>query len=253
MCSWAARTRGSAISPTDLECPDGSSPTVRAPPPPLPSRSCQGSSPADAPRSERLQSEGTDDALRRTWSALRSVLVVVCLVPNLIETAVHPHHPVSRRGALQPRQGASTAFPHSEIFGNVVFWVVEKRPSEARRARLHVKAVERFTMGTIEYYIHVITFLNHRPREAFLAPSTNLGSPLYDGCTFPGPQIQDPGFGCVAQRGARDNVLGFSLLASQQVLFRQVAGRTPWTPTHLKYETRHARSLHTLSTNTPHT
>ena len=82
----------------------------------------------------------------------------------------------------------------SEIFGNVVFWVVEKRPSEARRARLHVKGVERFTMGTIEYFIHVITFLNHRPREAFLAPSTNLGSPLFDGCTFPGgPQIQRSG------------------------------------------------------------
>ena len=49
------------------------------------------------PRGERLRSEGTDNSLRRTWSALRSVLVVVCVVLNVIETLVHPHHPVPRR------------------------------------------------------------------------------------------------------------------------------------------------------------
>ena len=101
MCSWAARTRGSAISPTDLECPDGSSPTIRAPPPPLPSRCRQDTSPADAPRGERLQFEGTDNALRRTWSALRSIQVVVCLFVNVIEALVHPRHPPPPRGALQ--------------------------------------------------------------------------------------------------------------------------------------------------------
>ena len=98
---------------------------------------------------KRLRSEGTDNALRRTWSALRSVLVVVCLVPNLIETAVHPHHPVSRRGALQPRQGASTA--SSRKSSEMLFLVVETRQSEARRARLRAKAVERMSTGTIDY------------------------------------------------------------------------------------------------------
>ena len=61
------------------------------------------------PRGERLRSEGTNNALRRTWSALRSVLVVVCLVLNLSEALVHPRHPVPRRGALQPRLPESTA------------------------------------------------------------------------------------------------------------------------------------------------
>ena len=46
--------RGSSIAPTGLWCPDGSLPTIRAPPSPLPSRSCQGSSPADAPRGEAV-------------------------------------------------------------------------------------------------------------------------------------------------------------------------------------------------------
>ena len=53
--------------------------------------------PRGRPRGERLQSEGTDDALRRTWSVLRSVLVAVCVVLNIIEAPVHPRHPPVRR------------------------------------------------------------------------------------------------------------------------------------------------------------
>ena len=44
---------------------------------------------------KRLRSEGTDNALRRTWSALRSIQVVVCLVVNVIGAPVHPRHPPS--------------------------------------------------------------------------------------------------------------------------------------------------------------
>ena len=33
--------------------------------------------------------------MRRTWSALRSIQVVVCLVLNVIEALVHPRHPPS--------------------------------------------------------------------------------------------------------------------------------------------------------------
>ena len=166
---------------------------------------------------------------------------------NRDRRAPTPPGPAARSPPAAPRSVHSVL---SEIFGNVVFWVVEKRPSEARRARLHVKAVERFTMGTIEYYIHVITFLNHRPREAFLAPSTNLGSPLYDGCTFPGgPKSKDPGFGCVAQRGARDNVLGFSLLASQQVLFRWLVEPRGLRPT---LSTRRDTPVHYIHSQQTH-
>ena len=49
---------------------------------------------------KRLRSEGTDNALRRTWSALRSIQVVVCVVVNVIEALVHPRHPPPPRGAL---------------------------------------------------------------------------------------------------------------------------------------------------------
>ena len=78
------------------------------------------------------------------------MLVVVGLVLNLIETLVHPRFTVPRRGALQPRQ-ASTA--SSRKSSEILFLVVETRQSEARRARLHAKALERFTMGTIDYYM----------------------------------------------------------------------------------------------------
>ena len=77
------------------------------------------------------------------------MLVVVCLVLNLIETLVHPSHPVSRRGALQPRQGAPTA--SSRKSSEILLLVVEKRPSEARRARLHAKGLDRMSTGTIDY------------------------------------------------------------------------------------------------------
>ena len=80
------------------------------------------------------------------------MLVVVCLVLNLIEALVHPSHPVPRRGALQPCQ-ASTA--SSRKSSEMLFLVVETRQSEARRARLGVKALERFTMGTIDYYMRL--------------------------------------------------------------------------------------------------
>ena len=45
--SMGRADRGSSIALTGLWCPDGSIPTARTPPPALPSRSCQGSSPAD--------------------------------------------------------------------------------------------------------------------------------------------------------------------------------------------------------------
>ena len=101
------------------------------------------------PRGERLRSEGTNNALRRTGRALRSIQVVVCLVLNVIEALVHPRHPVPRRGALQPRQGAPTA--SSRKSSEMLFLVVEARQSEARRARLHAKALERMSTGTIDY------------------------------------------------------------------------------------------------------
>ena len=53
--------RGSAIAPTGLWCPDGSSPTFRAPPPPLPPRY----QPRSLPCGQRLRSEGTNNAQRR--------------------------------------------------------------------------------------------------------------------------------------------------------------------------------------------
>ena len=147
MCPWASRIRarrslrpvsGALVDPIRpperLHCLARAAPTMVAA--------------LSRPRGERLRSEGTDDAMRRTWSALRSVLVVVCLVLNLIETAVHPHHPVPRRGALQPRQ-ASTA--SSRKSSEMLFLVVEARQSEARRARLHAKALERMSTGTIDY------------------------------------------------------------------------------------------------------
>ena len=139
---------GSSIAPTGLWCPDESHPTARAPPLPRPSRSHHGSSPEPAPRGERLRSEGTDNALRRTGRALRSLLGVVCVVLNVIEAPVHPRFTVPRRGALQPRQ-ASTA--SSRKSSEMLFLVVEARQSEARRARLHAKALERMSTSTIDY------------------------------------------------------------------------------------------------------
>ena len=53
--------RGSAIAPTGLWCPDGSRPTFRAPPPPLPPRY----QPRSLPCGQRLRSEGTNNAQRR--------------------------------------------------------------------------------------------------------------------------------------------------------------------------------------------
>ena len=53
--------RGSAINPTGLWCPDGSRPTFRAPPPPLPPRY----QPRSLPCGQRLRSEGTNNAQRR--------------------------------------------------------------------------------------------------------------------------------------------------------------------------------------------
>ena len=76
------------------------------------------------------------------------MLVVVGLVLNLIEAPVHPRFTVPRRGALQPRQ-ASTA--SSRKSSEMLFLVVEARQSEARRARLHAKALERMSTGTIDY------------------------------------------------------------------------------------------------------
>ena len=99
------------------------------------------------PRGERLRSEGTNNALRRTGRALRSLLGVVCVVLNVIEAPVHPRFTVPRRGALQPRQ-ASTA--PSEIFGNVVFGCRGEAKS-GKEARLCVKALERMSTGTIDY------------------------------------------------------------------------------------------------------
>ena len=146
--SMGREDRGSSIAPTGLWCPDESHPTARAPPLPRPSRSHHGSSPEPAPRGERLRSEGTDNALRRTGRALRSLLGVVCVVLNVIEAPVHPRFTVPRRGALQPRQ-ASTA--SSRKSSEMLFLVVEARQSEARRARLHAKALERMSTGTIDY------------------------------------------------------------------------------------------------------
>ena len=135
--SMGRADRGASIAPTALWCPYGSRPTAGAPPPPLPRRSCQDSSLANSPRGERLRSEGTNNALRRTERALRSVLVVVCVVMNVIEAPVHPRFTVPRRGALQPRQ-ASTA--SSRKSSEILFLVVETRPSEARRARQSSRA-----------------------------------------------------------------------------------------------------------------
>ena len=147
MCPWAARIRARrSLRPVSGALMDPLQPPGRL------HRLSQAApakilAPRDAPRGERLRSEGTNNALRRTGRALRSLLGVVCIVVNVFETLVHPHHPVPRRGALQPRQ-ASTAF--SQKSSEMLFLVVEARQSEARRARLCVKALERFTMGTID-------------------------------------------------------------------------------------------------------
>ena len=147
MCPWASRIRarrslrpvsGALMDlirpPERLHCLARAAPTMVAA--------------LSRPRGERLRSEGTDNALRRTGRALRSLLGVVCVVLNVIEAPMHPHHPVPRRGALQPRQ-ASTA--SSRKSSEMLFLVVEARQSEARRARLHAKALERMSTGTIDY------------------------------------------------------------------------------------------------------
>ena len=66
--SMGRADRGTSIAPTGLWCPGGSRPTVWAPPPLLPSRSRRDTSPAAAPRGQRLRSEGTNNAQRRTRS-----------------------------------------------------------------------------------------------------------------------------------------------------------------------------------------
>ena len=147
MCPWAARigarrslrpVSGALMNlirpPERLHCLARAAPTMVAA--------------LSRPRGERLRSEGTDNALRRTGRALRSLLGVVCVVLNVIEAPVHPRFTVPRRGALQPRQ-ASTA--SSRKSSEMLFLVVEARQSEARRARLHAKALERMSTGTIDY------------------------------------------------------------------------------------------------------
>ena len=106
------------------------------------------------------------------------MLVVVGLVLNIMEAFVHPRHPVPRRGALQPRQ-ASTAC--SRKSSEMLFLVVETRQSEARRARLGVKALERFTMGTIDYYMRFndgIIGLGAQ-EQPFSSPDTAPGSSIF--------------------------------------------------------------------------
>ena len=91
---------------------------------------------------------------------------------------MHPRHPVPRRGALQPRQ-ASTA--SSRKSSEMLFLVVETRQSEARRARLHAKALERFTMGTIDYYMRFndgIIGLGAQ-EQPFSSPDTAPGSSIF--------------------------------------------------------------------------
>ena len=107
------------------------------------------------------------------------MLVVVGLVLNLIEAPVHPRFTVPRRGALQPRQGAPTA--SSRKSSEMLFLVVEARQSEARRARLGVKALERFTMGTIDYYMRFndgIIGLGAQ-EQPFSSPDTAPGSSVF--------------------------------------------------------------------------
>ena len=69
---------------------------------------------------KRLRSEGTDNAMRRTWSALRSIQVVVCLVLNVIGALVHPRHPPPPRGALH--------LPGHHALGKVVGKVALRGP-----------------------------------------------------------------------------------------------------------------------------
>ena len=100
MCPWAARigarrslrpVPGALVDP--VRPPERLDRISRA----APSKVAAPRTPA---RGRRLRSEGTDNAMRRTWSALRSIQVVVCLVLNVIEALVHPRHPPPPRGAL---------------------------------------------------------------------------------------------------------------------------------------------------------
>ena len=95
MCPWAARigarrslrpVSGALVDP--VRPPERLDRISRA----APSKVAAPRTPA---RGRRLRSEGTDNAMRRTWSALRSIQVVVCLVLNVIEALVHPRHPPS--------------------------------------------------------------------------------------------------------------------------------------------------------------
>jgi len=93
---------------------------------------------------KRLRSEGTDNALRRTWSALRSIQVVVCLVVNVIEAPVHPRHPPPPRGALQvgARPQSETflekleASPPPKLsFSSSLFWILGAEREREREGR----------------------------------------------------------------------------------------------------------------------
>ena len=112
--------RGASIAPTALWCPYGSRPTVRAPPPPLPRRSCQDSSLANSPRGERLRSEGTENALKAHLerAAVDAGGRVSRPESNRDSRAPKPPGLAARSPPAAPRSAHSVL---SEIFGNIAF------------------------------------------------------------------------------------------------------------------------------------
>ena len=84
--------------------------------------------------------------MRRTWSALRSIQVVVCLVLNVIEALVHPRHPPSAsRSApggcpatilLEKLLEKLEASPPPKLsFSSSLFWTRDSRGGERERER----------------------------------------------------------------------------------------------------------------------
>ena len=114
MCPWASRIRARrSLRPASGDRMDPVRPSERLH---RPSRAAVSKilAPRTPPRKGRLRCEGTDDAMvgARRERALRSVLVAVCLVVNVIEAPVHPRHPPPPRGALH--------LPGHHSFGKVV-------------------------------------------------------------------------------------------------------------------------------------
>ena len=89
--STGREDRGSSIAPTGLWCPDGSPPTIRAPPPSLPSRSRRDTSPAAAPVVSGYGQKAQITPRGAPARTRRSVLVVLYLASGFIRHSCTVH------------------------------------------------------------------------------------------------------------------------------------------------------------------